>query len=114
MTRTSAPDFVRMGSHMNAVDTGWVTDEDPLRPRGPQGLNSASRHLSTSSTAVRASSTLSFAGQLTGAGARFAGLSVCLQTAAHGETRPDSRTRPSLPRCGLVVLQELAPHVAGP
>ncbi|HEY3851627.1 MAG TPA: SDR family oxidoreductase, partial [Steroidobacteraceae bacterium] len=29
MTRTSAPDFVREGIHMNAVDTGWVTDEDP-------------------------------------------------------------------------------------
>jgi NAD(P)-dependent dehydrogenase (short-subunit alcohol dehydrogenase family) len=29
MTRTSAPDFVRDGIHMNAVDTGWVTDEDP-------------------------------------------------------------------------------------
>jgi NAD(P)-dependent dehydrogenase (short-subunit alcohol dehydrogenase family) len=29
MTRTSAPDFVKNGIHMNAVDTGWVTDEDP-------------------------------------------------------------------------------------
>ena len=29
MTRTSAPDFVTDGIHMNAVDTGWVTDEDP-------------------------------------------------------------------------------------
>jgi NAD(P)-dependent dehydrogenase (short-subunit alcohol dehydrogenase family) len=29
MTRTSAPDFVKEGIHMNAVDTGWVTDEDP-------------------------------------------------------------------------------------
>jgi NAD(P)-dependent dehydrogenase (short-subunit alcohol dehydrogenase family) len=29
MTRTSAPDFVQDGIHMNAVDTGWVTDEDP-------------------------------------------------------------------------------------
>jgi NAD(P)-dependent dehydrogenase (short-subunit alcohol dehydrogenase family) len=29
MTRTSAPDFVQEGIHMNAVDTGWVTDEDP-------------------------------------------------------------------------------------
>jgi NAD(P)-dependent dehydrogenase (short-subunit alcohol dehydrogenase family) len=29
MTRTSAPDFFKDGSHMNAVDTGWVTDEDP-------------------------------------------------------------------------------------
>jgi NAD(P)-dependent dehydrogenase (short-subunit alcohol dehydrogenase family) len=29
MTRTSAPDYMRDGIHMNAVDTGWVTDEDP-------------------------------------------------------------------------------------
>ena len=29
MTRTSAPDFEKEGIHMNAVDTGWVTDEDP-------------------------------------------------------------------------------------
>jgi NAD(P)-dependent dehydrogenase (short-subunit alcohol dehydrogenase family) len=29
MTRTSAPDFVKDRIHMNAVDTGWVTDEDP-------------------------------------------------------------------------------------
>jgi NAD(P)-dependent dehydrogenase (short-subunit alcohol dehydrogenase family) len=30
MTRTSAPDYLRDGIHMNAVDTGWVTDEDPV------------------------------------------------------------------------------------
>ncbi|HMH87616.1 MAG TPA: SDR family oxidoreductase [Steroidobacteraceae bacterium] len=30
MTRTSAADFVKDGIHMNAVDTGWVTDEDPV------------------------------------------------------------------------------------
>jgi NAD(P)-dependent dehydrogenase (short-subunit alcohol dehydrogenase family) len=30
MTRTSAPDYVQDGIHMNAVDTGWVTDEDPI------------------------------------------------------------------------------------
>jgi NAD(P)-dependent dehydrogenase (short-subunit alcohol dehydrogenase family) len=29
LTRTSAPDFLKDGIHMNAVDTGWVTDEDP-------------------------------------------------------------------------------------
>jgi len=29
MTHTSAPDYARDGIHMNAVDTGWVTDEDP-------------------------------------------------------------------------------------
>jgi NAD(P)-dependent dehydrogenase (short-subunit alcohol dehydrogenase family) len=30
MTLTSARDYVRHGIHMNAVDTGWVTDEDPF------------------------------------------------------------------------------------
>ena len=29
MTRTSAKDYVKAGIHMNAVDTGWITDEDP-------------------------------------------------------------------------------------
>ncbi len=29
MTLTSARDYVQDGIHMNAVDTGWVTDEDP-------------------------------------------------------------------------------------
>jgi NAD(P)-dependent dehydrogenase (short-subunit alcohol dehydrogenase family) len=29
MTRTSAADYVKDGIHMNAVDTGWVSDEDP-------------------------------------------------------------------------------------
>ena len=29
MTLTSAKDFLRDGIYMNAVDTGWVTDEDP-------------------------------------------------------------------------------------
>jgi NAD(P)-dependent dehydrogenase (short-subunit alcohol dehydrogenase family) len=31
MTRTSAADYHADGIHMNAVDTGWVTDEDPAR-----------------------------------------------------------------------------------
>ncbi|MEM9174145.1 MAG: SDR family oxidoreductase [Myxococcota bacterium] len=30
MTRTSAADFAKDGIHMNSVDTGWVTDEDPF------------------------------------------------------------------------------------
>jgi NAD(P)-dependent dehydrogenase (short-subunit alcohol dehydrogenase family) len=30
MTRTSATDYHNDGIHMNSVDTGWVTDEDPL------------------------------------------------------------------------------------
>lgn len=29
MTHTSASDFAKDGIYMNAVDTGWVTDEDP-------------------------------------------------------------------------------------
>ena len=48
MTRTSAADYVRDGIHMNSVDTGWVTDEDPLhhaerKQRDPR-LPSAARH----------------------------------------------------------------------
>jgi NAD(P)-dependent dehydrogenase (short-subunit alcohol dehydrogenase family) len=30
MTRTSATDYHGDGIHMNSVDTGWVTDEDPV------------------------------------------------------------------------------------
>jgi NAD(P)-dependent dehydrogenase (short-subunit alcohol dehydrogenase family) len=30
MTRTSATDYQNDGIHMNSVDTGWVTDEDPV------------------------------------------------------------------------------------
>ena len=29
MTRTSAADYYNDGIHMNSIDTGWVTDEDP-------------------------------------------------------------------------------------
>jgi len=29
MTRTSAADYIKDGIHMNSVDTGWITDEDP-------------------------------------------------------------------------------------
>jgi NAD(P)-dependent dehydrogenase (short-subunit alcohol dehydrogenase family) len=31
MTLTSAPECQQSGIHMNAVDTGWVTDEDPMQ-----------------------------------------------------------------------------------
>ncbi|MEO6740375.1 MAG: SDR family oxidoreductase [Chthoniobacteraceae bacterium] len=31
MTRTSATDYFASGIHMNSVDTGWVTDEDPAQ-----------------------------------------------------------------------------------
>jgi NAD(P)-dependent dehydrogenase (short-subunit alcohol dehydrogenase family) len=30
MTRTAAADYYGDGIHMNSVDTGWVTDEDPM------------------------------------------------------------------------------------
>lgn len=30
LTRTSALDYIQDGIHMNAVDTGWITDEDPI------------------------------------------------------------------------------------
>jgi len=30
MTRTSATDYFDSGIHMNSVDTGWVSDEDPV------------------------------------------------------------------------------------
>ncbi len=30
MTRTSAADYQSFGIHMNSVDTGWVSDEDPV------------------------------------------------------------------------------------
>lgn len=30
MTHTSASDFAKFGVYTNAVDTGWVTDEDPI------------------------------------------------------------------------------------
>ena len=30
MTRTSAAEYYADGIHMNSVDTGWVTDEDPM------------------------------------------------------------------------------------
>jgi NAD(P)-dependent dehydrogenase (short-subunit alcohol dehydrogenase family) len=43
MTRTSAPDYVKDGIHMNSVDTGWVTDEDPAhiadRKRAENGFH---------------------------------------------------------------------------
>ena len=31
MTRTSAADYEHDGIHMNSVDTGWITDEDPVQ-----------------------------------------------------------------------------------
>ena len=55
MTRTSAPDFVKDGIHMNAVDTGWVTDEDPaaLQPARQVGASLRRSILSTAPRACR-------------------------------------------------------------
>ena len=48
MTRTAAADYEQDGIHMNAVDTGWVTDEDPAEIARAEGggapLPSAARH----------------------------------------------------------------------
>ena len=48
MTRTSATDYHADGIHMNSVDTGWVTDEDPVeiaaRKTARAALPSAARH----------------------------------------------------------------------
>ena len=47
MTRTAAADYHADGIHMNSVDTGWVTDEDPVHRRAQTGrapLPSAARH----------------------------------------------------------------------
>ena len=48
MTRTSAADYVADGIHMNSVDTGWVTDEDPVQiaeqQDGRARLPPAARH----------------------------------------------------------------------
>ena len=30
LTRTSAVDYAADGVYMNSVDTGWITDEDPM------------------------------------------------------------------------------------
>ncbi len=39
MTLTSAPDYAKDGIFMNAVDTGWVTDEDPHHFRERKQIN---------------------------------------------------------------------------
>jgi NAD(P)-dependent dehydrogenase (short-subunit alcohol dehydrogenase family) len=59
MTRTSAADYHADGIHMNCVDTGWVTDEDPIELAAQRRARSASIRRWTSSTARRASSTRS-------------------------------------------------------
>lgn len=49
MTRTSAADYINDGIHMNSVDTGWITDEDPAelaeRKRVVQGFHPPLDHV---------------------------------------------------------------------
>jgi NAD(P)-dependent dehydrogenase (short-subunit alcohol dehydrogenase family) len=65
MTRTSAADFVRDGIHMNAVDTGWVTDEDPAVHAARKADTGFAPPLDIIDGAARILDPI-FAGQLTG------------------------------------------------
>jgi NAD(P)-dependent dehydrogenase (short-subunit alcohol dehydrogenase family) len=65
MTRTSAPDFVKDGIHMNAVDTGWVTDEDPAVHAARKAEEGFSPPLDIIDGAARIIDPI-FAGRLTG------------------------------------------------
>ncbi|MGB6310505.1 MAG: SDR family oxidoreductase, partial [Steroidobacteraceae bacterium] len=65
MTRTSAPDFVKDGIHMNAVDTGWVTDEDPAIHAARKAEQGFAPPLDIIDGAARIVDPI-FAGQLTG------------------------------------------------
>jgi NAD(P)-dependent dehydrogenase (short-subunit alcohol dehydrogenase family) len=65
MTRTSAPDFVKDGIHMNAVDTGWVTDEDPAAHAARKANLGFSPPLDIIDGAARIVDPI-FAGQLSG------------------------------------------------
>lgn len=65
MTRTSASDFAKDGIHMNAVDTGWVTDEDPAVHADRKAGLGFSPPLDIIDGAARIVDPI-FAGQLTG------------------------------------------------
>ncbi len=65
MTRTSAPDYVKDGIHMNSVDTGWVTDEDPATHAARKAEEGFSPPLDIIDGAARIVDPI-FAGQLTG------------------------------------------------
>jgi len=65
MTRTSAPDYVKDGIHMNAVDTGWVTDEDPAVHAARKAESGFSPPLDIIDGAARIVDPI-FVGQLTG------------------------------------------------
>ncbi len=62
IVRTSAPDYARDGIYLNAVDTGWVTDEDPAHLAERKVEEHAFSPRSTSSTARPASSPRSSTG----------------------------------------------------
>ena len=66
MTRTSAPDLVKDGIHMNAVDTGWVTDEDPAVHAARKAEEGFAPPLDIIDGAARIVDPI-FVGQLTGA-----------------------------------------------
>jgi NAD(P)-dependent dehydrogenase (short-subunit alcohol dehydrogenase family) len=65
MTRTSAADYVKDGIHMNAVDTGWVTDEDPAVHAARKAESGFSPPLDIIDGAARIVDPI-FVGQLTG------------------------------------------------
>jgi len=65
MTRTSAADFVKDGIHMNAVDTGWISDEDPAAHVARKATLGFSPPLDIIDGAARIVDPI-FAGQLTG------------------------------------------------
>ncbi len=49
MTRTSAMDYIQDGIHINSVDTGWITDEDPIeitrRKQAERGFRTPLDHI---------------------------------------------------------------------
>src|SRR5678809_730108 len=65
MTRTSATDYQHDGIHMNAVDTGWVTDEDPAAHAARKAELGFSPPLDIIDGAARIVDPI-FVGQLTG------------------------------------------------
>ena len=65
MTRTSAADYESDGIHMNSVDTGWVTDEDPAAHAARKAEEGFSPPLDIIDGAARIVDPI-FAGQLTG------------------------------------------------
>jgi len=65
MTLTSAPDYAASGIFMNAVDTGWVTDEDPATHAARKAEEGFAPPLDIIDGAARIVDPI-FAGRLTG------------------------------------------------